>query len=87
MQKKLPVLFVCVCVYVCIGRLYELMQDYDITFVLGGITLLISGLLFCCLHLPFCAKYRKDLQLINDLEMVGNTDSGSNKTANTSASV
>ena len=51
------------------GILYEQTLDYDITFQIGGITMLISGLLFCSLHLPCFASYRKDLQTVDDMEM------------------
>ena len=35
--------------------------DYDISFIVGGVILVLAGLVFCLLHLPYFTRRRLDL--------------------------
>ena len=36
----------------CAGVVYDMTKNYDLTFHVGGVLLVLTGLLFCLLHMP-----------------------------------
>ena len=39
--------------------MYDATNDYDDSFHVGGFTLILAGLLFCLLHLPYFQRLQK----------------------------
>ena len=50
-----------------VGALYDATGDYDISFIVGGVILVLAGLVFCLLHLSYFT--RRSAGVSNDLLM------------------